>query len=398
MASRAAAFGIFASAFGIFAGCDGAGGDARGGDDEATLAPGDATVEVAPPAREEKLATTSSDGDDLFPALDGDDLVWVRMSVDTSMLQPGQEAPDCMQCPWCGGCNFAVMHRNLVSGAEAVLSRGVGFNGPARVSEGRAAFVDSGYQVHVVDLDTGANHDLAGAPQSGRVVALRDGILWWFGYDSGNSQLIGVDLDSGERLASVPTYLAETWWSIGNLASNGRAAPVAVDGTRLMWCSWGNASVRVQTAGLAGDDVHDALNDGTRDHIRILLLADGSLVTESYVHASGCGEAACELAFTRFTLGSDGVASDDGAPLVADAQPTLYVAPVASGDRLLWVDKRDGAYALWGVDVAAGSEARRLTSEDAVVGVVSPPAFDGQRVVWPDLRDGHWRLMMRTWK
>ncbi|MFO0744944.1 MAG: hypothetical protein U1F43_04605 [Myxococcota bacterium] len=391
----------------LFAACDTAGdgaavdADAVGSDatPRADTA-ADAAADTVAPSTAGEQVLTKGNGDDLFPSLDGDDLVWARLIVDRSSLAPDATAPDCLQCPWCGGCNWQVVHKRLPSGNERVLHLGVGLGAAPRVRDGHVAFVDGNNQATLIDLGSGDEQPLNDTIYSGRAPLMRDGRVWWYGWDSrrGAQAILAWDVATNTRALSLQVSLSEWWWgSQSQLAGIGRAMPFDVDGERAVFAAW-STTASIEAVSLATGEITTLVVDPARDHIRALLVA-GTLVTLSYDHALGCGEASCALAFTAF--GVDGPTA-----LAPDAEPSIYLTPVVDATRLVWLDKRDPSYALWGLDLAdlgdgsdgAAAEAVRLTSAEAHLGAFSPPTLSAERLVWADRRSGRWHLVMRTWR
>ena len=105
--------------------------------------------------------------------------------------------------------------------------------------------------------------------------------------------------------------------------------------------------------------------------------------------AETCVRGLCDLLIEAF--GDGGLQ-----PVAIDALPTRYVLPALAGERYVWVDYRDGPYAVHGVD-PDGRELR-LSSDRAEIGALSNVAASGQRVVWADRRSGRWRLVAGSWR
>lgn len=359
---------------------------------DAVGADGDATPTPAPSERGER-ALTSGASDDLFPALDGDDLVWVRLTVDAAAAPAGGEPPDCMASPYLDACDWRLMTRKLPAGSERLLLVSSGVPYPPVVSGGHVVFTDSSnQQTWDITLAGGASQPLDAIPPGHRAVALRDGRVWSYGYDyvGGGMSTIAVELASGERVATVLMNASDYGWWAGALGALARPPSVDVGDDHLVWSTWSGSSV-IMSAALDGSDPGPLGVDADLDLIRPRVVGDRAVV-ESYVRASGCGQF-CALGLV--VVGDDG-----GLTPIADAEPSAYVALASHGARVAWVDRRGGAYAIWGVALAAdASRARpeRLSSDAARIGTLGPPAVGASRVVWSDRRSGRWHLVERSW-
>ena len=211
----------------------------------------------------------------------------------------------------------------------------------------------------------------------------------WWGYDSlsGSYAFISYELTSGTTRTGLSTYPFDPNLSpTSPLSSLARRQPFTVTDDAVLFAFW-NASLGIQQWPFSGN-ARPLIEDAERSHLRVLERDDGSLVTLSYDTTADCQPASCALAFTAFT-------GDIASPLAPAAVPTRYVEPVGDGDRVLWLDRRDGPYALYGV-TPDGHELR-LSSEKAEIGALSSIAAGNGRVVWADRRSGRWRLMSRDW-
>jgi len=373
---------------GALAACDAPAGSTTG--DDTHLAPAGADALVVPSASGERELTAPSDADDLFPALAGDDLVWVRVGKHP---EAAAGDVDCLACVGCGQCRWQVMHRRLPDGPEREVWSGSYLAAAPTIDDGLTAFV-TGEGLRLVDLASLAAERIAVATNSyGRTPLVRDGLVWWYAWHPPVSgpAFLAYDVTLPGFVATVRADATERWWqpSMSGVAGIARAQPFVVAGGRVVWARTDTAGGALEALDLGSGERVSLLVDSDHVHLAPVVIGD-TIVSLRYELAKGCGEAACELALVRT---EDGRARE----LSADARPTIYTSPVADGRRVVWVDKRAGPYMIVGVDIAGDGVERRLSSEDAVVGVVSPPAIDAGRVVWSDRRSGRWRVMMRRW-
>ncbi|MCC6621927.1 MAG: hypothetical protein IT385_11765 [Deltaproteobacteria bacterium] len=358
---------------------------------EERLAPAGADGLVVPPARDEVTLTATDEADDLFPALAGDDLVWVRVEPDREVARGDQEI-DCFACVGCSTCRWSVMHRRLPDGEERVVWSGRWVAGAPTVDDGLVTFIDGDNVVRLVDLASLATERIHPPSYLGRGPLVREGLVWWYAWDGhvGGQAMVAWDPTLPGVVTRVRADANEmSFVPNGTVGAVGRRQPFALDGARLVWASHTTGGGVVNVADLGTGDRSEALVDAQRAHLTPLVVGD-TIVTLAYDLADSCYEARCELSLERIQGGA-------ATPLAPDAQPTVYLPPVSDGRRVAWVDRRDGPYMIVGVDVAAGGDERRLSSEDARVGVVSRLAFDDGRLVWSDRRTGRWRLVMRRW-
>ncbi len=86
---------------------------------------GGESVVIAPAPEGERplvVEVGSDSADQLFPALEGDDLVWVEGRPIPARLGDADPATiDCLACPTCGWCDWEVKHQDLASGQSSVL-------------------------------------------------------------------------------------------------------------------------------------------------------------------------------------------------------------------------------------------------------------------------------------
>lgn len=345
-------------------------------------------VVVPPPAHLERLVTTG-DADDLYPDLAGDDLVWARLWLDTSA--PGATAEtDCLTCPYCSGCRFDVMHKRLPDGPETLLHGSTTPHSAPRVGDGVVTWADASGNIAVHDLASGSTSTVVAAAWVGATPVPRDGRLWWLGYDPDAQQnaLMSWTRATGILRAELHTWMNSLYWGFGSaLGAIGERQPFVLGEDQVLWPSWSGTSI-IMGWPYQGSAITTALEDPERDHVRVLILAGDTFITESYVRAVGCSTSDCELAL----MAHDAAGSRR---LVPDARPSRYVPPVTDGERVAWVDRRGGPYTVYGLDASGVGE--RLSSEQAVIGALSNLAASEGRVVWSDRRNGHWQLVVRDW-
>ena len=348
-------------------------------------------VEVGGSERVVSLAGLGARGEareDLFPDLSGDDLVWVQSWLDVSA--PGVNAEtQCLSCPYCNGCRWDLMYRRLPAGPPEVLSTGASPRSGPLVGDGVIVWLDDAGNVVLRDLVTAEVTRVPALTWLSATPTPHGGRLWWWGYDSlsGSYGLISYDRKNGVLKSGLSVYLQDPNASASSsLSGLSRRQPFTVTDDAVLFALW-EETISIQQWSFTGNAT-PVIKDPQRSHLRVLQRADGALVTLSYDNTDGCQTAACALAFTAFV-------GEAETPLAPDAVPTRYVPPVVAGDRLLWVDHRDGAYAVYGVG-PDGAELR-LSSDEAEIGAVSSIAASGRRVVWADHRSGRWRLMARDW-
>ncbi len=359
-------------------------------------------AQEGPPVAGERALTHGSDGDDLFPSLDGDELVWVRIRVDATLLASGQEAPDCLSCPYCTGCVADIRHRRLPDGEEETLSTTYGVRAAPRIGDGHIVWFDQNGYIQLYDLATRRTASVPETTYGNRTPIPFGGALWWYGYDYsswGSWGLMAYDLSAGERSTELVTPMDDGWWGSGGLNGMGVGQPFALGTKRVVWSRWEAADAQAEEWTFVvhawpyyGTEAPAVPLDPERDHIHPMLTASDTLVTENYLHGAGCTVGNCDLALTAYPA--------NGAPreLAPGAKPSLLIDPVVAGDRIVWLDHRDGLYHLWAVDVARPAEgARRMTSDKAKVGTLSTFAAGTRGLVWADRRTGRWRLYSRDW-
>ena len=336
-----------------------------------------AEVEVTQPSSVEQPIEGDGASDDLFPDLSGDDLVWVQVRLDTSVAAP---ETDCLTCPYCAGCRFDLVHRRLPDRQTTLLAAQAQATSRPRVHDGTVVWLDGSSVIHVRDVDSGESYQ--GSPQAwiGTTPVPFNGKVWWWGYDSSVGYgVVSFDYTRDVIQAEHRVSMLDPNLSTGSLASFARSQPFSIDAHGIVfatndaralmrWAFRGEAEVLVQNEASGAR----LLRGLTRDDGRLVVLSDD-------------GDA-------RLTL--------DGHDL--STTPSRYVAPVVDGDRVLWLDFRDGGYAVFGAREAgrAGTSAPeivRVSSEAAVIGAISSIGASDGRVVWSDHRSGRWRLMTRTW-
>jgi hypothetical protein len=225
--------------------------------------------------------------------------------------------------------------------------------------------------------------------------------LWWYGYDnaSGNWGLEAYDVLAGEVELQIVAPMSDAWWSSGGLNGMGSAQPFALGTERVVWGQWGPVTGDVSVSGFtvhawpyAGSEATIVAIDPERDHLHPMLTENDTLITASYLRSEGCSVPKCDLSLTAYP--ATGAARE----LAPGAKPTLLLEPVVTGNRVVWLDHRDGLYQVWAVDVAAPAEGPvRITSDKAQVGTLSTIAAGPRGAVWADRRTGHWRLYSRAW-
>ena len=367
--------------------------DGVDGVDTSEVSGTDSTVPetVAPSAADERIVSVSGGRgerrDDLFPDVSGDDLVWVQVWFEASAGTAADA--DCLRDPYTTGCHWDVMHRRLPDGPAQVLFAGQSPRSSPRVGDGTAVWLDDAGDTWVKEFASGDTTRVPLAMWLQATPVPHAGKLWWWGYDSlsGSYAFISYELTSGTTRTGLSTYPFDPNLSpTSPLSSLARRQPFTVTDDAVLFAFW-NASLGIQQWPFSGN-ARPLIEDAERSHLRVLERDDGSLVTLSYDTTADCQPASCALAFTAFT-------GDIASPLAPAAVPTRYVEPVGDGDRVLWLDRRDGPYALYGV-TPDGHELR-LSSEKAEIGALSSIAAGNGRVVWADRRSGRWRLMSRDW-
>jgi len=393
---------LWALAMGVCAlGCD-ADSDGRIAADQVDV--GDAEIarevieEVASPAAAlEQVVSVAGEArgarDDLFCDLSGDDLVWVQLWLDLSVTGATADT-DCTTCPYCAGCRFDFMYRRLPAGrAELLHSSSYAQAGP-QVGNGVATWVGEGGETYMRDLARGETKVVPSPAWVSAAPVVHGNNLWWWGYDNavGSYSFSAYDRTSGLVESGPATYVNDpSAYTSAPLAGLARRQPFTVSDDGIWYTRWdGTPALVLWRFGGTPEVVFDATD---RIHLRALPQSDGGIVTLGY-ESNACEASTCGLGFTAYA-GDQGHIDGSGESLAADAVPSRYVAPVADGDRIVWVDHRDGPYAIYGVG-PTGDE-RRLTSDAAEIGAVSTIAASNGRVVWADRRSGRWRIMARAW-
>ena len=351
----------------------------------------DTSAPPSPSTPEDELVSTGGAvgeaRDDLFPDLSGNDLVWLRIWLDEAA--PGAAADtDCLVTPYMAGCRFDAMYRALPDGPAEVLYEGRSPRSAPRVGDGLAVWLEDGGGLIVRELATRSQRPVPVSSWVPTTPTPFDGELWWYGYDSwsGGYGLMAYDLASELTELRVSTYLQDPHWSPSSqLSQLSQRQPFSAGDERIVWVAWdGTQVVQEWPYGGKPDTI---VSEPSRAAVRALLLDDDVLVTMSQTNV-GCQPSACELDFTSYE------GSDEHA-LAADAEPSRYVPPVADGGRIVWLDRRNGMYEVWGA--AADGSAMPLSSVDAVIGAVSTLAASEGLVVWADRRSGRFRLMAAQW-
>ena len=296
-----------------------------------------------------------------------------------------------------------VRHKRLPNGEEAILSTTSGLRAAPRVGDGRVVWFDQNGYIQFHDLAAKQTETIAETAYGNRTPLPFAGRLWWYGYDYGdwnNWGLMAYDVSSAQRAPTLVTQMDDGGWGSGGLNGMGRGQPFALGTKRVVWSRWEPVDEKavewtfvVHAWPHAGTEAPALALDPERDHIRPMLTANDTLVTENYLHSEGCTVSNCNLALTAYPT--------NGTPrvLAPAAKPTLLIDPVVAGERIVWLDHRDGLYQLWAVDVAQpAKDAVRITSEKARIGTLSTFAASTTRgVVWADRRTGQWRLYSRAW-
>ncbi len=327
-------------------------------------------AEVIEPTAVEQVIESEAASDDLFPDLSSNDLVWVKVRLDTSV---GAADTDCTSCPYCAGCRFEVVHRRLPNRQTLLLAGQAQPSARPRVRDGVAVWLDASSVIHVRDLDSAKAY--RGDPQTwlGATPVPHGGKVWWWGYHQGAGYgLISFDYKRDLIVAEHGASILDLNISSGNLADLAREQPFSIDARGIVYANYdARTLLRWAFEGEAEELLRHAPDEARL--LRGLTRADGRLV----------------------------VLADDGdAHLMVDDEvlsttPSRYVAPVVDGDRVVWLDFREGGYAVYGAGDA--SEVVRVSSSAAVIGAISSIAASDGRVVWSDHRSGRWRLMTRTW-
>jgi hypothetical protein len=367
---------------------DDAGTSDAAGDD------GGESVVIAPPPEGERpvIAESGEDSpDQLFPTLEGDDLVWVEGRPVPARLGDADPATiDCLACPTCGWCDWEVKHKDLASGESSVLWTQTTLRAPPRLKGGIVVWIRSDGGFDALDLGSGqtwgASGDAIGYLNVTPIPAA--GALWWNGYhpQDGRSGIQRYVLATGKLELVSEGWLYSNWDPSGSgLAQVAKSAIFDVDSNGdAVYPENGGAVART---GAIGQPPTRLELDSARTFIRVVAAGTDELVTVDYAADLGCAETTCVLALH---LWRDGVAT----PLTdAAARPTRYVAPVVSGRRVYWLDHRDGPYVLYSTSLDDPEDGlRRETSEEAVLSGWVPPACSGGRCVWMDKRGGGWRV------
>lgn len=360
--------------------------------DAADTSEGGETEVEAPPSSGVEEQVVSLPGpageasDDLFPDLDGDDLVWTQLWFDANA--PGADPEyDCMRCPYCDGCRIDVVYRKLPDGPLVVLDEGTTPRTGPRVGDGLACWRDDSGQIHVRDLDSGQQEDVVVPGYVQATPVPYGGKVWWWGYDQRYGYtILSYELETDLVRAEVTGYLRLQNNQLSpnsQLANIGYRQPFAVGDDGLVFIAWDGSS-QVRLWPWAGDPII-RVTSAQRMFQHVLPRPDGALVTLSYRRDDGCNGSQCDLMIDAF-------ADKELEPLAVDAVPTRFVEPAMADEAVVWVDYRDGPYTVYAVD-ADGRETR-ISSDLAEVGALSNVAADGQRVVWADRRSGRWRLVM----
>ncbi len=348
--------------------------------------------ETSPPSPRAEAVISEGAGvgearDDLFPDLAGDDLVWIRVWLDTSIANV-DAATDCMTCPGCHGCRFDVVHRRLPDGPARTLDSGrMPRTGP-RVGGGLASWVDDEGRILVRNL-AGDTHEIVttGTWLQAAPVPF-DGKLWWRAWDNASQRhaVFVHDIASATRERAFSAELFDPYWvASSQLAQLAQRQPFSIGAHGVDFVATDDAQSVRRWAWQGSPEV--LLTQAERVFARVLQRADGTVVTAGYPASTGCVVGQCELAL--HALDRAGIA-----PIAPDARPSLYTTPVVGGDTVVWLDRRDGRYQVH----AAGPDGaeRRLSSELAEIGAVSTLAANARGAVWADRRSGRWRLVWRA--
>lgn len=373
----------------------GGGADTLGAETADSVAP----ETKVPSAAGEQALTRGDDGDDLFPSIAGDDLTWVRLRSDRTGLGPGETATDCLSCPWCGTCVSEIRYKHLPNGEEQVLASEYGLRSAPEIGDGRITWCDTNGVMQIHALATGRTDPVPQQSYANRAPIPLDDRLWWYGYDpNGNWGLVAYDVATAEARTAIVTTMNSPWWGSGGLNGVGIGQPFVLGSERVVWSSWEPVDDLQQTYGFvihswpyAGITAPIVAIDPARDHAFPLLTDNDTLVTANYLRSEGCSVQRCDLALTAYRP-TGGVRE-----LTPGGKPSLLVDPVVTGNRVAWLDYRDGRYQIWSIDLASDRPAARLTSEVAQVGTLSTIAAGTRGVVWADHRSGHWRLFARAW-
>ncbi len=344
-----------------------------------------------------EVAVTATAVDELFPSIGQGGIAFLRPRVDTTEFGDMAQVPDCMACPFCGGCFWQIVHHDPDTGDEEVLYEDHMIESPPKVSGNNVVWVrrNSGYSVIMVhDLLTGktTEREAPGFSWLSTTPELRGATLYWYGYlqGAGNSGLIASDVQTGQ----TELMFVANMWEPGFDALSGafqhysRTAPFAMDDTRAVWAQWHGEGVKLMTWSLSGGAPKMLARDSGWNFVHPAVSAD-AVAWKAYPYDEGCHNYTCDMTL-RMTTGN-GIT--EGELFSEEARPTRYARMALSASELLWLDYREGPYMVYARDLSDPSgEERRISTEDAVLSAKAPPMVYGDTMVWMDRRNDNWDI------
>ena len=352
---------------------------------------------IGPPAPDgsDEIAVTETPFDDILPDVGEAGIVFLRVDVDLTLLEEGQDPPACLACPNCAACLWRVMHVDN-DGVEQLLSEESPSPGSGpRIVGKRVVWLkrqNGENETALHDLETGQTTTIkVDGSWLAAVPILQNEVLYWAGYSYTNGQhgIYGTDLESkSTTLIKAANPYNPGFQSTGAVALLGQHQPFALDGDRLAWSEWSSGGhVGVQLGSLGGG-LPKLLGPDKGFNGLQPLIGDGWVAWKSYDLTKGCYDANCELT-VQVRRGMEPLEDVTG----SNADPTRFSRMTAAGTHLLWLDYRHGPYAIYARDMADPDGAElRLTSEQAVLSGSATPASHDGTVVWMDRRNGSWDI------
>ena len=354
-----------------------------------------------------ELAVTDTGVHELFPDVGAGGIVFMRLYLDESRLQPEQEPPDCMQCTWCNGCRYRMIHYDPATGTEGMIAEEERPQSAPRITGNRVIWLrrlNGNNEIRLHDLETGQQKSVQ--PQNvswiNAVPILRGDKLYWHGYIYGNGYwdysgngIIESDIHTGTPKLVAKANVYWPYYNTPNWAQQfGRPSVFATDGKRAVWAEYQSSHVVLKVKEIGTDAEAQPKVFAQQEGLDFMHPAlDGdAVVWKSYVRDQGCNDKKCELTLRSTWQNAAPKMLSEGV-----AEPSRYSPLTLDGGRVYWLDFRGGPYAVYRHDLSKpGAEDERLTSSDALLSAHAAVSVHQGRLVWMDRRTGNWDIYQKV--
>lgn len=393
------------------ASCDAGGGmdpidEGTTGDPTGTTGQGTVqTVTLPPPAPNpgEELPVTSSEAPELFPDVGDSGVVFYRPVLVLDEVSEeeaeGLTTDSCMSCLHCYYCEWDVIYQPFDGSPEQTLDSVQNPQTALRLVGHRALWVQpqsgqSRVVVHDLTTNQQTNVDVQGGSWVGIVPELRGDWIYWHGYMYGwgaNGMIATNIINENSKLKFTASMHQPYMNTPSQAALLTRRQPFILDDDRAIWSEWSGNGIALKVGTMSTETSTILVGSAGWDYIHPVVVG-GRVAWKAYSHEKGCYDAVCDL--TLMAKLPDGPPEDVTS---ATAAPSRYAPLAARGDQLLWVDYRDGPYAIYGRDLSdSKAPEQRLTSTEAVLSATAQPVVYGDTLVWMDRRTGNWDIYRKS--